>query len=97
LVICQPKVTIFRTKQSPYFRALKHYPASPKTLGEFLRQKRIDLQLSQRQLADILELGIADSAVEKWEKSQNCPTPEHRKGIVKFLGFDPAIIGPTGG
>jgi hypothetical protein len=40
------------------------------------------------QLAKLLGLGITDSAIEKWEKSQNRPTESPRHQIVKFLGFD---------
>jgi len=61
-----------------------------KTLGEFLRQKRVDLGLSQRKLAEMLAIGITDTAVEKWEKNQNRPTESHRRRIIEFLGFDPA-------
>ncbi len=47
------------------------------------------MHLSITQLAQILGLGVSDSAIEKWEKNQNRPTDEHRSRIVKFLGFDP--------
>ena len=54
------------------------------------------MQLSMTQLAKLLEFGITDSAIEKWEKNQNRPTDEHRKRIVQFLGFNPALTNPTG-
>ena len=55
------------------------------------------MHLSMTQLANLVGLGITDSAIEKWEKNQNSPTAEHRKSIVSFLGFDPALTNPTGG
>lgn len=76
---------------------MRNYPASPKTLGEHLRKKRIDLQLSMSQLARVLGLGITRSAVEQWEKNQNRPTSEYKKQIIQFLGFDPTTANPTGG
>ena len=57
----------------------------------------MDIQLSMTQLAHRLGLGITDSAIEKWEKNQNRPTDEHRKVIVRFLGFDPGAENLTGG
>jgi hypothetical protein len=48
------------------------------------------------QPADFLGLGITDTAIEKWEKNQNRPTPFHRERIVQFLGFNPAMAKPTG-
>jgi DNA-binding transcriptional regulator YiaG len=76
---------------------LRNYPASPKTIDEHLRKKRIDLQLSMSQLAVMLGVGITVTAIEKWEKNQNCPTHGHREQIIQFLGFEPATTNPTGG
>ena len=66
-------------------------------MGEHLRKKRVDLQLSMTQLAKTLGLGVTDAAIEKWEKNQNRPTDNHRKRIIHFLGFNPAQANPTGG
>jgi len=49
------------------------------------------------QLAALLELGITDSAIEKWENGQNRPTAVHRARIIEFLGFDPSAQNLTGG
>ena len=54
------------------------------------------MRLSMAQLAKLLEFGITDSAIEKWEKNQNQPTPQHWERIVHFLGFDPELARPTG-
>ena len=43
----------------------KDYPAEPKTLGERLRQKRLGLDLSQKELAK--KLGVCQDAVADWE------------------------------
>jgi transcriptional regulator with XRE-family HTH domain len=54
-------------------------------LGEHLRKKRIDMQLSMTKLAELLGLGITDTAIEKWEKNQNRPTEPYRTKILEFL------------
>jgi transcriptional regulator with XRE-family HTH domain len=79
-----------------HFKTLRHYPASPKTLGEHLLKKRIDLSLSRTQLAKLLGSGITPTAMEKWEKNQNWPTEAYRTRIIEFLGFDPNSANPTG-
>jgi len=89
LACCHRTIRIRRSSISKHFRQLRRYPINPKTLGEHLRKKRIDMHLSMTQLAQILGLGVSDSAIEKWEKNQNRPTDEHRFRIVEFLGFDP--------
>jgi len=66
-------------------------------LGEHLRKKRVDMQMSMTQLAKLLGFGISDTAIEKREKNQNRPTEEHRNRIIEFLGFTPAPTNPTGG
>ena len=55
------------------------------------------MQLSRTQLADLLGLGITNSAIEKWEKNQNRPTEEHRQCILAFLGLNAALTIVTGG
>jgi DNA-binding transcriptional regulator YiaG len=87
LGIDQRTIRIQRTPVSLHFRALRRYPSNPQTLGEHLRKKRIDMQLSMTQLADVLGLGITDSAIEKWEKNQNRPSEYHKQRVEQFLGF----------
>jgi DNA-binding transcriptional regulator YiaG len=82
---------------SLHFRQLRHYPTHPKTFGEHLRKKRIDMHLSMPQLAKLLGLGFTATAIEKWEKNQNRPTEPYRPRIVEFLGFDPDSPNSTGG
>jgi DNA-binding transcriptional regulator YiaG len=97
LGVCHRTIRILKPPNSEHFKRLRNYPANPKTLGEHLRKKRIDLALSMTQLAKSLGLGITDTAIEKWEKNQNRPTESCRRLIVEFLEFDPATIIPTGG
>ena len=96
LACCHRTIRVHRSSISLHFRRLRRYPTAPKTLGEHLRKKRVDMQLSMTQLAKTLGLAITDAAIEKWEKNQNHPTDEHRKRIVEFLGFNPAPANPTG-
>ena len=64
--------------------------------GTIQPHPRVDLGLSQRELAEILAIGISDTAVEKWEKNQNRPTESHRRRIIEFLGFDLGTLKLTG-
>jgi DNA-binding transcriptional regulator YiaG len=96
LACCHRTIRVHRSSISLHFRQLRRYPATPQTLGEHLRKKRVDMQLSMTQLAKMLGIGITDTAIEKWEKNQNRPTEEHRKLIVEFLGFNPVLTNPIG-
>ena len=81
---------------SLHFRHLRHYPAQPKTFGEHLRKKRIDLSMSMTQLSQFLNLGVSDATIEKWEKDISRPSALYWKRIVEFVGFDPKTFYPTG-
>ncbi|HXR46802.1 MAG TPA: helix-turn-helix transcriptional regulator [Candidatus Limnocylindrales bacterium] len=81
---------------SLHFRQLRRYPTQPKTFGEHLRKKRIDLSLSMPQLSKFLNLGVSDATIEKWEKDKSQPSEPYRSRIVEFLGIDPAKANSTG-
>jgi transcriptional regulator with XRE-family HTH domain len=87
---------ITRQPFSLHFSRTRRYPTNPKTLGEHLRKRRVDLALSMTKLAQLLGFGISDTAIEKWEKNQYRPTEPFRSRIVQFLGFDPEFENPTG-
>jgi DNA-binding transcriptional regulator YiaG len=87
---------ITRQPFSLHFSRTRLYPANPKTLGEHLRKRRVDLALSMPKLALLLGFGISDTAIEKWEINENRPTEPYRSRIIKFLGFDPELENPTG-
>ena len=80
---------------SLHYRRLRNYPASPKTIGEHLRKKRIDMSLFMVQLVKLLDLGVSDGAVELWEKNRNRVKGYNRQRIVEFLGYDPEMTNPT--
>ncbi len=62
-------------------------PTEPKTLGEHHRLKRIDMGLTQPQLA--AKLGVARQTVERWEHNYRPIRPNSQEKIVAFLRYDP--------
>jgi site-specific DNA recombinase len=64
----------------------KPYPKSLKRLGDHIRKRRLDLTLTQQQVADII--GVTESSIYNWERATN---PEIRffPMIMQFLGYDP--------
>ena len=61
------------------------YPAQPKTLGDQLRKKRMDLGLSQRALAS--QLGVSRTSIENWEGNEVKPARWMMTRIKEFLGL----------
>lgn len=63
----------------------------PETLGEHLRRKRVDMGMTNVQLAQIL--GVTYQTVEKWEHNRVLIGPKSRVKVLAFLGYDPEAGG----
>ena len=77
----------------PHFREKKGYPANPKTIGEMIRKRRLDLGLRQIDAAKMI--GCDEMSVVNWEKGHRTPRVNHMAGVVEFLGFNPFQNGDT--
>ena len=60
------------------------FPWHPKTLGEKILQKRLQLGLTQVELGH--QLKVNDQTVSRWETGGNSPGIRHHKKIAKFFG-----------
>ena len=63
---------------------------NPVTLGDKLRNRRIELGLTQSQVAKILETDT--QYVYAWENNHNKPIVSKYPKIIKFLGYFPFEI-----
>ncbi|MCD6422001.1 helix-turn-helix transcriptional regulator [bacterium] len=68
----------------------KGYPQNPKTLGDHLRKKRLDLGLLQKDVAKIL--GVSKDTVCNWENNRTSPSLRSIPKIIEFLGYIPYDI-----
>lgn len=62
------------------------YPQNPTTIGEHIRKKRIDSDLSQSQLAQVI--GVSSDCITNWENNRSAPQISYYPRIRQFLGFD---------
>jgi transcriptional regulator with XRE-family HTH domain len=65
----------------------KELDFEPRALGEHVRKRRLELNLTQRQVAD--RLGVTCLTVLNWEKGKTEPPVESIAAIIEFLGYDP--------
>ncbi len=63
------------------------YPKSLITLGDHIRKRRLDLKLTQKQVAEIL--GVTESSVWNWEGNESPPFWRFWGPIRDFLSYDP--------
>jgi transcriptional regulator with XRE-family HTH domain len=77
----------------PYFTEKKGYPTSPKTIGEMIRKRRLDLGLLQREATE--QLGCDKMTIVNWERGHTTPQVAHMARVIAFLGFNPIDAGAT--
>ena len=63
------------------------YPDICRTWGDWIRARRIDLNLTKRQLS--LNLNVSDITIYLWERNKVRPSLAQIPKIIEFLGRDP--------
>lgn len=71
----------------------KPYDFEPKTLGEHVLKRRLNLKLSQPKLAKLL--GVAAETILNWELNYRKPSINHIGKLIQFLGYDPELPNPS--
>jgi transcriptional regulator with XRE-family HTH domain len=61
----------------------------PRSLGEHVRKRRLELRLTQKQVAE--QLGVNPWTVLNWEKDKTEPPIESIPAILRFLKYDPFL------
>ena len=66
------------------------YMKNPTTIGEKIRNRRLELGLLQKDIADMI--GICEDTVTYWENDRAEPLTKHYPKLIKFLGYIPFEI-----
>ena len=83
LPICNIVLNALKPERRPYPKELKTY-------GDHLRKKRLDLGLSQPQVAKIIN--VTPDSITNWELNRGKPILTLIPKIISFLGYSPKII-----
>ena len=67
----------------------KPYPKELKTYGDHLRKKRLDLNLSQPQVAKII--CVTTDTITNWDLNRVTPTISQIPKIISFLKYTPIL------
>jgi transcriptional regulator with XRE-family HTH domain len=62
-------------------------PVQPSSVGEHLRKKRLDISLSQADVAK--RLRVNEASVWNWENNRSCPSIRLMPRVIDFLGYVP--------
>jgi DNA-binding XRE family transcriptional regulator len=63
---------------------------NPTTIGEKLKNKRIELGLTQKAMGGFI--GVCEDSITFWEKNRNKPSIIYYPKIIQFLGYVPFDI-----
>ena len=65
----------------------KAYPKELRTIGDHISKRRLDLKLTQKQVAELV--GVDQTTVWNWESNRTEPLTRHLPSIIIFLGCSP--------
>ena len=65
----------------------KLYPNEINSLGDHIRQKRLDAGLHQEEIAG--QIGVDKATICNWETNRREPETRHMPRIIEFLGYVP--------
>ncbi|MBI2842096.1 MAG: helix-turn-helix transcriptional regulator [Armatimonadetes bacterium] len=63
------------------------YPQEPKTIGEHIQKRMIDLGVCRTACAG--RIGVCPCTITNWTTGRVSPGVEHLPGIIEFLGYNP--------
>src|SRR5205807_2647308 len=84
LPFCKATLHGVRCPHGPYFVQVTGYPSDPKTIGEAIRKRRLDLGLRQIEVANLV--GCNELTIVNWEKGHTRPRTDKMSAIETFLG-----------
>ena len=67
----------------PYLRGLDN----PKSIGEHLKKRRLQLQLLQADIAKIFD--VCEDSITGWENERSVPQIQYYPKLIEFLGYNP--------
>jgi len=87
LPFCERVVSVARAKYLPSHNRGIPVPKKPKTIGQHLRKRRLELGIFQSEAARML--GISTVTLSRWECDKVYPTWPLQPAVVAFLGYNP--------
>lgn len=63
------------------------FQGEPKTLGDHIRKRRLELGLRQRDVAR--DFAVTVDTLRNWERNRTLPLPKYIPRILRLLGYDP--------
>jgi transcriptional regulator with XRE-family HTH domain len=88
LPFCHLQIKLLRRQAPDNWITTQTSAVSPNTIGQHLRQRRLELHLLQNQVAK--RIGVHKASIQNWERGLGKPMIKHLPAIIQFLGYDPS-------
>src|SRR5207244_11008985 len=88
VAFCRATLRGVRCPIGPYLVRVNGYPAKPRTIGEAIHKRRLDLGLRQVEVAEII--GCNELTIVNWEKGHTKPRINKMAAVARFLRIDVA-------
>lgn len=85
-----PALPFSRAEQKVHKPLGNKYIDNPTTVGEHIRNRRLELGLLQKDIAEIFKVSI--DSVTYWEVGRTGPSIEQMPKVIEFLGYLPFEI-----
>ncbi len=76
-----------------YSAGVTRIPLEPRTIGDHIRKRRLELKLFLRDVAG--RIGVTQSCLVNWEANATRPEIRYMPAIIEFLGYNPASEGKS--
>ena len=83
-IVALPNCQITLKAQKPL---KKQYPKELKTIGDHIKKRRLDLDLLQKDVAELI--GVQKDSICNWENNRSSPKIHFLPRINEFLGYIP--------
>ncbi len=83
-------IKVPRILYPPHWKSGQRLPKSPRSLGEQIRQHRLELHWLQADLAKAI--GVHVVSISNWERETSNPSRTIRKRIQEFLDYTPRPV-----
>jgi transcriptional regulator with XRE-family HTH domain len=84
-----PFSTLQKTITKPYGST---YPKNPISIGEHIRKRRMEMRLTQEEVAKLI--GVTTDSVTNWENNRSTPRLNLLPRVTKYLDIIPINLNP---
>lgn len=83
LPFCELEMSSFQWKE-------RSLPQDLKTVGDHIRRRRLERELLQKDVANILQ--VSEDTITYWENNRTIPQIQLMPRIIRFLGYIPMAV-----